>query len=82
MIRLVNISASMVVFAGERYLPGEVIETEVLHDGFKRLIAEGRLEVEDDRQATKAVAEEVSSKKKAKKEPKTVDEAENGGEYK
>lgn len=82
MIRLVNISASLVVFAGERHLPGEVIETEVLHDGFKRLIAEGRLEVEDDRNTTKAVAEEVSSKKKAKKEPKTVDEAENGGEYK
>ena len=82
MIKLLNVSASLIVFKGKMYLPGEVIEAEEISDSFKRLIAEGRLEVEDDRKATKAIAEEITSKKKVKKQPKTVDEAEDGGEYK
>lgn len=81
MIRLVNVAACLVRFKGSDYLPGEVIETDVLVDGLKRMVAEGRLEIEDDRKATKEVAEEIISKKKVKKQPATLKEAEDGGEY-
>lgn len=82
MIKLEHVGACLIRFAGNDYLPGQIIEVDELNDGFKRLIAEGRLEVMEDRKATKKVIEEIESKKVKKKEPKTVDEAENGGEYK
>lgn len=79
MIRLTNVSASLIFTPEKMVIPGDFFEVPELEDGHKRLVAEGRLEVNDSRQETKAVAEEILSKKKPKKEPKTVKEAEDGG---
>lgn len=81
MIKLEHTGACLIVYKGEKYLPGETIEADVLCDGLKRLIAEGKLTIEGDYKATKEVAQEINSKKK-RKEPKTISEVESGNEYK
>lgn len=79
MIRLTNVSASLIFTPEKMVIPGDYFEVEELEDGHKRLVAEGRLEVNDSRKETKAVADEINSKKKIKREPKTIKEAEDGG---
>lgn len=79
MIRLTNVGASLIFTPEKMVIPGDYFDVEVLEDGHKRLVAEGRLEVNDSRKETKAVADEINSKKKAKREPKTLKEAEDGG---
>lgn len=79
MIRLTNISVSIIFTPEKMVLPGDFFDVEELHDSHKRLIAEGRLEVEESRAKTKEIAEEINSKKKGKKEAKSIPEAENGG---
>lgn len=81
MIKLEHTGACLIVYKGEKYLPGDTIEADVLCDGLKRLIAEGKLTIEGDYKATKEVAQEINSKKK-RKEPKTISEVESGNEYK
>lgn len=81
MIKLEHAGACMIVYKGEKYLPGDTIEANELCDGLKRLIAEGKLTIEGDAKTTKQIAQEVISKKK-RKEPKTISEAEAGNEYK
>lgn len=80
MIRLTNVSASLIFTPEKMVIPGDYFEVEELEDGHKRLVAEGRLEVNDSRTETKEVAQEILAKKKAKRQPKTVQEAEDGGE--
>lgn len=81
MIRLEHTGACLIIYKGERYLPGDTIEVDAICDGLKRLIAEGKLTIEGDTKATKQIAQEIVSKKK-RKEPKTISEAETGNEYK
>ena len=81
MIRLEHAGACLIVYKGEKYLPGDTLEVDVICDGLKRLIAEGKLTIEGDAKATKQIAQEIVSKKK-RKEPKTISEAETGNEYK
>lgn len=81
MIKLEHTGACLIVYKGEKYLPGDTIDADVLCDGLKRLIAEGKLTIEGDHKATKEVAQEINSKKK-RKEPKTISEVESGNEYK
>lgn len=81
MISLEHNGACLIVYKGERYLPGDTFEVDVICDGLKRLIAEGKLTIEGDTKATKQIAHEIVSKKK-RKEPKTISEAESGNEYK
>ena len=81
MIRLEHTGACLIVYKGEKYLPGDTLEVDEICDGLKRLIAEGKLTIEGDTKATKQIAQEVVSKKK-RKEPKTISEAETGNEYK
>lgn len=81
MIRLEHTGACLIVYKGEKYLPGDTLEADAICDGLKRLIAEGKLAVEGDTKKTKEIAQEVISKKK-RKEPKTISEAETGKEYK
>ncbi len=81
MIRLENTGACLIVYKGEKYLPGDTLEVDAICDGLKRLIAEGKLTIEGDTKATKQIAQEIVSKKK-RKEPKTISEAESGNEYK
>jgi exopolysaccharide biosynthesis protein len=65
---------------GEMVFPGQSYEKDEIGDFEKRQIAEGDLEIEDDRSATKEIAEEINSKKKKVK--KSIAEAEDGGEFK
>ena len=81
MIRLEHTGACLIVYKGEKYLPGDAFEVDAICDGLKRLIAEGKLTIEGDTKATKQIAHEIVSKKK-RKEPKTISEAETGNEYK
>lgn len=81
MIRLEHTGACLIVYSGEKYLPGDTFEVDAICDGLKRLIAEGKLTIEGDAKATKQIAQEVVSKKK-RREPKTISEAETGNEYK
>lgn len=81
MIKLEHNGACMIVYKGERYMPGDTIEADELCDGLKRLIAEGKLEIEGDGKGTKEIAAEIKSKVK-RKEAKTISEAETGNEYK
>lgn len=81
MIRLEHTGACLIVYKGEKYFPGDTFDVDVICDGLKRLIAEGKLAIEGDTKATKQIAQEVVSKKK-RKEPKTISEAETGNEYK
>lgn len=81
MIRLEHTGACLIVYKGEKYLPGDTFEVDVICDGLKRLIAEGKLIIDGDTKATKQIAQEVVSKKN-RKEPKTISEAEKGLEYK
>lgn len=81
MIRLEHTGACLIVYRGEKYLPGDTFEVDAICDGLKRLIAEGKLTIEGDDKATKQIAQEVVSKKK-RREPKTISEAETGNEYK
>lgn len=81
MIRLEHTGACLIVYRGEKYLPGDIFEVDAICDGLKRLIAEGKLTIEGDAKATKQIAQEVVSKKK-RREPKTISEAETGNEYK
>lgn len=81
MIRLEHTGACFIMIDGKGYVPGDLIETEVLSAGIKQLIAEGRLTLADDPKESKKIAEEISSKRK-RKEPKTISEAETGNEYK
>ena len=81
MIRLEHTGACLIVYKREKYLPGDTFEVDVICDGLKRLIAEGKLTIEGDAKTTKQIAQEVVSKKK-RKEPKTISEAETGNEYK
>lgn len=81
MIKLEHNGACMIVYKGERYMPGDTIEADELCDGLKRLIAEGKLAIEGDGKGTKEVAAEIKSKFK-RKEAKTISEAETGSEYK
>lgn len=81
MIRLEHTGACMITFRGVNYMPGEFIEVEEINAGLKSLIAEGRLQVDGDAKATKEIIAEVKSKSK-RKEPKTIDEAQTGQEYK
>lgn len=81
MIRLEHTGACLIVYNGEKYLPGDTFEVDAICDGLKRLIAEGKLTIEGDAKATKQIAQEIVSKKK-RKEPKTISEAETGNEYK
>lgn len=81
MIRLEHTGACFIMIDGKGYVPGDLIETEVLSAGIKQLIAEGRLALADDPKESKNIAEEIASKRK-RKEPKTISEAEAGNEYK
>lgn len=81
MIRLEHTGACLIVYKGEKYLPGDTFEVDEICDGLKRLIAEGKLTIEGDTKATKQIAQEIVSKKK-RKEQKTIDEAQTGQEYK
>ncbi|ATI17092.1 hypothetical protein [Escherichia phage IMM-001] len=81
MIRLEHTGACMITFRGVNYMPGEFIEVEEINAGLKSLIAEGRLQIDGDTKATKEIAAEVKAKSK-RKEPKTIDEAQTGQEYK
>lgn len=81
MIRLEHTGACMITYRGVNYMPGEFIEAEEINAGLKRLIAEGRLQIDGDTKATKEIVAEVKSKSK-RKEPKTIDEAQTGQEYK
>lgn len=81
MIRLEHTGACMITFRGVNYMPGEFIEVEEINAGLKSLIAEGRLQIDGDTRATKEIVTEVKSKSK-RKEPKTIDEAQTGQEYK
>lgn len=81
MISLEHTGACLIVYKGEKYLPGDTFEVDAICDGLKRLIAEGKLTIEGDAKATKQIAQEIVSKKK-RKEPKTISEAETGNEYK
>lgn len=81
MIRLEHTGACMITFRGVNYMPGEFIEVEEINAGLKSLIAEGRLQIDGDTKATKEITAEVKAKSK-RKEPKTIDEAQTGQEYK
>lgn len=81
MIRLEHAGACMITFRGVNYMPGEFIEVEEINAGLKSLIAEGRLQIDGDTKANKEIAAEVKAKSK-RKEPKTIDEAQTGQEYK
>lgn len=81
MIRLEHTGACMITLRGVNYMPGEFIEVEEINAGLKSLIAEGRLQIDGDTKATKEIVAEVKSKSK-RKEPKTIDEAQTGQEYK
>ena len=81
MISLEHNGACLIVYKGEKYLPGDTFEVDVICDGLKRLIAEGKLTIEGDTKATKQIAQEIVSEKN-RKEPKTISEAETGNEYK
>lgn len=81
MIRLEHVGACLIVYKGEKYLPGDTFEVDEICDGLKRLIADGKLTIDGDTKATKQIAHEIVSKKK-RKEPKTISEAETGNEYK
>ena len=81
MIRLEHTGACMITYRGVNYMPGEFIEVEEINAGLKSLIAEGRLQIDGDTKATKEIVSEVKSKSK-RKEPKTIDEAQTGQEYK
>ena len=80
MISLEHTGACLIVYKGEKYLPGDTFDVDVICDGLTRLIAEGKLTIEGDAKATKQIAQEVVGKKK-RKEPKTISEAETGNEY-
>ena len=43
MIRLEHTGACLIVYKGEKYLPGDTFEVDAICDGLKRLIAEGKL---------------------------------------
>ena len=81
MIRLEHTGACMITFSGVNYMPGEFIEVEEINAGLKGLISEGRLQIDGDTKSTKEIVAEVKSKSK-RKEPKTIDEAQTGQEYK
>lgn len=81
MIRLEHTGACMITFRGVNYMPGEFIEVEEINAGLKILIAEGRLQIDGDTKATKEIVAEVKAKSR-RKEPKTIDEAQTGQEYK
>lgn len=81
-MKLLHKGACVIRLGAKDYLPGDSIEVEELSVGLKILVAEGKLEVEDDHKATKEIEQEVKSKAKTKRQPKTIDEAENGGDYK
>ena len=81
MISLEHTGACLIVYRGEKYLPGDTFDVDEICDGLNRLIAEGKLTLEGDTKATKKIAHEIVSKKK-RKEPKTISEAESGNEYK
>lgn len=81
MVRLEHIGACSVNYKDKYYLPGDIIEADKICAGLKELIARGILEIEGDGKASKQIAQEVKSKSK-RKEPKTIDEAQTGQEYK
>lgn len=82
MIKLEHVGACMIKFAGVSYLPGDVIEVDEINDGFKRLIRDKKLVIQDDSKATKEVIQEIEAKVRKKKVSKSISELENGGEYK
>ena len=57
MIRLEHTGACFIMIDGKGYVPGDLIETEVLSAGIKQLIAEGRLTLADDPKESKKIAE-------------------------
>ena len=81
MVRLEHVGACSVNYENKYYLPGDVIEVGEISSGLKALIAQGVLEIEGDSKTSKQIAQEVKAKSK-RKEPKTIDEAQTGQEYK
>lgn len=81
MVRLEHIGACSVNYKDKYYLPGDIIEADEICTGLKALIAQGILEIEGDGKASKQISLEVKAKSK-RKEPKTIDEAQTGQEYK
>lgn len=81
MVRLEHVGACSVHYENKYYLPGDFIEVGEISPGLKALIAQGILEIEGDSKTSKQIAQEVKAKSK-RKEPKTIDEAQTGQEYK